>query len=106
MRRYYEFRENKVTIFYLKNTKMRWLPTELWVDIFKLLNRRALLRIMQPACRRFHAIAELQVSCVHVIMHAQQFIGECESDEVKILMFLVNSKMALCKCIYTFCSSK
>lgn len=41
-------------------TPVRWLPTEVWVDIFKLLSRRTLCRI-QGSCRRFLYIAEDRV---------------------------------------------
>lgn len=39
--------QKKILIFRM----MIWLPTELWVDILKLLSRRDLLRRVQPTCR-------------------------------------------------------
>lgn len=59
-----------------------WLPTECWVDALKLLSRAQLLRGVQPACRRLHAISELpDVPSIHVVRNFGQFLHKLERNQ-------------------------
>lgn len=53
---------------------VRWLPTEVWMDIFKLLSMRTLLRVVQPCCRRFNTIVRKQINAVLEVRALERFL--------------------------------
>lgn len=57
-----------------------WLPTELWVDAFKMLARRDLVQRVQPTCRRMHAICERHVHSIHPILEFYTFLDALVSN--------------------------
>lgn len=57
-----------------------WLPTELWVDAFKLLSRRNLARRVQLTCKRFYTIVECHVDNVHIIRNFGRFLRRFERN--------------------------
>lgn len=54
--------------------KRIWLPTEVFMEIFKYISRRDLLRRVQPVCNRFHTIAERYIPNLHVINKLIRFL--------------------------------